>query len=257
MRKKIVAGNWKMNLSLVEGESLVKDIIAKLPSVSEPNQVIFCSPFIHIERISNILKSANHDALHAGAQNCNDHASGAYTGEISVSMLKEVGADTVIIGHSERRQYFNESNELLKSKVDFLIANQMHILFCCGEPLSIRETNQQNTYVETQLNESLFHLTADQLKGHISIAYEPIWAIGTGVTASTAQAQDMHAYIRSLLVGKYGKETANEISILYGGSCNASNAKELFDCEDVDGGLIGGAALKVETFVPIIEAMNS
>lgn len=256
MRKKIVAGNWKMNLSVSEGVNLVNEILSKMPSLKSHQHVVFCSPFTHLDRLSDSLKSQASPSIHKGAQNCNDKASGAYTGEISISMLKELNVDTVIIGHSERRQYFHESNEFLKAKVNALVEAKMHVLFCCGEPLSIREEGTQNQFVEKQLEESLFHLNADQLVSCITIAYEPIWAIGTGVTASTAQAQEVHAHIRSLLVNKYGADIANEISILYGGSCNAGNAKELFACADVDGGLIGGAALKADTFLPIIEAMN-
>ena len=255
MRKKIVAANWKMNLSIAEGVSLVNDVIAKLPALNNTGRVIFCLPFTHIDRVSPIIKALGNVNIQVGAQNCNDHLSGAFTGEISVSMLQELGVSTVIIGHSERRQYFNESNEFLKRKVDALIAAKMHILFCCGEPLNVREQNTQNEYVENQLNESLFHLSEEQIKNHITIAYEPIWAIGTGVTASTEQAQEMHAYIRNTLENKYQAATSDAISILYGGSCNANNAKELFRCADVDGGLIGGAALKAESFLPIIEAM--
>jgi triosephosphate isomerase len=256
MRKKIVAGNWKMNLSIAEGAELVGDILSKLPSLSEEANVIFCCPFTHLDRVSDVIKKSGNPNIHLGAQNCNDKVSGAFTGEIAIGMLKETGVDSVIIGHSERRQYFGEDHEFLKRKTDALVAAGMHVLFCCGEPLTVREAKQQNIYVEKQLEESLFHLSSGEMKASITIAYEPIWAIGTGVTASTGQAQEMHAHIRTLLINKFGVETAQEISILYGGSCNAANAKELFSCHDVDGGLIGGAALKAETFLPIIESMG-
>lgn len=256
MRKKIVAANWKMNLSIEEGKSLVNDVLAGLPALQESQLVIFCCPFIHLSSMRPLIREANSASIQLGAQNCHPAASGAFTGEVSIPMLKEVGVESVIIGHSERRQYFGETNEFLKSKLDALVAAGMHVLFCCGEPLTIRELDQQNEYVGNQLKESLFHLSADQIKASVTIAYEPIWAIGTGMTATTAQAQEMHAYIRSLIAGVYGQDTASEISILYGGSCNANNADELFACEDVDGGLIGGAALKADTFLPIVKAIS-
>lgn len=256
MRKKIVAGNWKMNLSVADGVTLVNNIVNSLPNLSEHQHVICCCPFTHLERTMLAVKASGKANIHLGAQNCHPAASGAFTGEISIPMLAELGVDTVIIGHSERRQYFNETPEFLKQKVDALVSAGLHVLFCCGEPLQIREANTQNDYVAAQLEQSLFHLSEEQMLSSITIAYEPIWAIGTGVTASTAQAQEMHAHIRSLLVSRYGATVAEATSILYGGSCNASNARELFACPDVDGGLIGGAALKAETFLPIIDAMN-
>ena len=252
MRKKIVAGNWKMNTTIADGRTLVQKIVKDLPNLQAHHHVIFCAPFTHLFALQNEL---NHPQLQLGAQNCHPKVSGAFTGEISISMLQEVGVQSVIIGHSERRQYFNESNAFLKEKVDALIEANMQILFCCGEPLEIREANNQNEFVATQLAESLFHLSAEQMQNHVTIAYEPIWAIGTGVTASTQQAQDMHAFIRQTLSQKMGNPVAESISILYGGSCNAQNAQELFACQDVDGGLIGGAALKAETFLPIIQAL--
>ncbi len=255
MRKKIVAGNWKMNLSIADGVNLVNEVISKLPSLPEQAHVIFCCPFTHLDRVSSSVNNTGNHQVHLGAQNCNDKASGAFTGEISIAMLKETGVDSVIVGHSERRQLFGEDHDFLKRKTDALVAAGMHVLFCCGEPLAVRESNKQNDYVANQLSESLFHLSAEEMMASITIAYEPIWAIGTGVTASTEQAQEMHAHIRSLLAHQFGEEIAQKISILYGGSCNAANAAELFACKDVDGGLIGGAALKSETFLPIIEAM--
>lgn len=255
MRKKIVAGNWKMNLSLAEGKQLVQDVVGNLPLLDENQEVIFCPPFTHLSTIGELLDESSDKSVRLGAQNVHPQASGAFTGEIAISMLQEVGVSHVIIGHSERRQYFKESNEFLKSKVDALIAAGTKVIFCCGEPLDVRNANAQNEFVSKQLVESLFHLSAEQMKANVIIAYEPIWAIGTGVTASTEQAQQMHAEIRQLLSTKYDENTANEISLLYGGSCNPTNAVELFSCPDVDGGLIGGAALKPETFIPIIYAM--
>lgn len=256
MRKNIVAGNWKMNLSIAEASYLVETIIDAAPALRENHVVVFCTPFTHLQTIAKIIDSKGHSQFTLGAQNCNDQISGAFTGEISVNMLKEIGVTHVIIGHSERRQLFGESSDFLKKKVDTLIAANMQILFCCGEPLEIRNAGEQNQYVQKQLSDSLFHLDAAQMKNHITIAYEPIWAIGTGVTASTQQAQDMHAHIRHVLSETYDSQLAADISILYGGSCNAQNAADLFANEDVDGGLIGGAALKAETFLPIISAMH-
>lgn len=256
MRKKIVAGNWKMNLSILEGNQLVSNCLDQMPSLEPHQQVIFCTPFVHLMSIAENISFKPMNNVLLGAQNCHDKSSGAYTGEISIAMLQEVGVKAVIIGHSERRQYFNESNEFLKSKVDALVASDMTVLICCGEPLEIREANTQNDYVKKQIEESLFHLSPAQIQNNIVIAYEPIWAIGTGKTASSDQAQEMHAYIRSIVSDKYGTMIADSLAILYGGSCNANNAEELFSCADVDGGLIGGAALKAETFIPIIAALK-
>jgi triosephosphate isomerase (TIM) len=253
MRKKIVAGNWKMNTSLADGTQLMTSIMEQMPPLEVHQHVIFCAPFTHLFSLDKLNKKTN---IHLGAQNCNSRPSGAFTGEISISMLKETGVTSVIIGHSERRQLFAETNDVLKQKVDALVNENMLVLFCCGEPLSVRETNTQNEYVANQLAESLFHLSAEVLTKNVVIAYEPIWAIGTGVTATTEQAQEMHAFIRNLIATNYESTTSNNMSILYGGSCNAQNAQELFACKDVDGGLIGGAALKVETFMPIIAAMQ-
>ncbi len=256
MRNKIVAGNWKMNVGIAEGQALIQEILSKMPQMKEGRQVIFCPPFTTLYHANETLKSQASNHAYIGAQNCHDKNSGAYTGEVSISMLKEIGIQHVIIGHSERRQYFNESNAFLKSKVDALIDAGLQVIFCCGEPLDIREANQQNQYVLNQLKESLFHLSAEQFSKHIVIAYEPIWAIGTGKTATSDQAQEIHAYIRSEINAQFNQDVAENTTILYGGSCNASNAVELFSCKDVDGGLIGGAALKAETFLPIIEAIQ-
>lgn len=252
MRKKIVAGNWKMNLNLAEGAELINDLYNSMPELNEHRLVVVAPPFVHIAQAGTQLATMNHVCL--GAQNCHHEASGAFTGEVSASMLSSAEVEYVIIGHSERRQYFNESNEILSRKVNQVLANGMKVIFCCGESLEVRDAGTHNAWVEEQLREGLFHLGADHLQ-NVVIAYEPIWAIGTGRTASAQQAQDMHAHIRSVLSAQYGAEVADSTSILYGGSCKPSNAAELFACADVDGGLIGGASLKAEEFIGIVSAM--
>lgn len=252
MRKKIVAANWKMNVTLDEGKNLVNGILAGMPSLSDNKEVVIAPTFIHIAQTAAQLQGTAH--VYVGAQNCYTETAGAYTGEISAPILKSAGVEYVIIGHSERREYFSETSAMLAKKVDQALANGLKVIFCCGEPLAIRDADTQNEYVGQQINEGIFHLSADAMK-NVVIAYEPIWAIGTGRTASTQQAQDMHAYIRSVLVGKYGADVAAATSILYGGSCKPSNAAELFACADVDGGLIGGASLKADEFLGIITAM--
>ena len=252
MRKKIVAANWKMNLNLEEGKNLVDGILSNLPSLTEQKQVVIAPSFVHLSQTANQLDEYEH--IYLGAQNCSTEVSGAYTGEVAASMLASVGVQYVIIGHSERREYFKESDEALVKKINQGLANNLHVIFCCGEALNIRDANEQNTYVGNQIEAALFHLSNEQLK-NITIAYEPIWAIGTGRTASSSQAQEMHAHIRSVINKKFGADAANNVSILYGGSCNDKNANELFSCADVDGGLIGGAALKVDAFLAIINAM--
>lgn len=252
MRKKIVAANWKMNLTLQEGKSLVEGILSSMPTANENRVVVIAPPFVHLAQTANQLSGANHVFL--GAQNCSYAASGAFTGEVSAAMLQNVGAKYVILGHSERRGYFHEDSAMLVKKMDQAFQQGLQVIFCCGEPLEIRDAETQNDFVGNQLAEALFHLNAEQLK-HVVVAYEPIWAIGTGRTASAAQAQEMHAHIRSVINHKFGIEAAENLSILYGGSCNAQNASELFTCPDVDGGLIGGAALKADSFVAIIDAM--
>ncbi len=252
MRKKIVAGNWKMNNTFEEGKALATEIVKR--SQSEVNNdaiMVLATPFIHLAEVGAMLKSSKNIFL--GAQNCNDQSSGAYTGEISVPMLKSVGVQYVILGHSERREYYNETNEWLAKKLDAVLANQLTPIFCCGEPLEIRENETHISYVQKQLTDSLFHLSKENFLKTV-IAYEPIWAIGTGRTASSAQAQEMHAEIRKHLAQKFGQDAADQVSILYGGSCKPSNAKELFDSADVDGGLIGGASLKAEDFLGIVNA---
>lgn len=252
MRKKIVAGNWKMNLNLEEGNKLVKEILSKLPALNEENQVVIAPPFIHIAQAIQQTKDAAYVSV--AAQTCHHEKSGAYTGEISASMLSNAGVQYVIIGHSERRAYNNENNALLAAKTNAALANGLKVIFCCGESLEIRDQNTQNSFVEQQLKDSLFHLD-EAAMSNIVIAYEPIWAIGTGRTASAEQAQEMHQHIRQVLNAKYGALVANDTSILYGGSCKASNAAELFAGADVDGGLIGGAALIADDFLGIINAM--
>lgn len=252
MRKKIVAANWKMNLDLAEGASLVNGLYNSMPELSEQRIVVIAPPFVHLAQAGTQLATMDH--VYLGAQNCHHEASGAYTGEVSAAMLKSAEVGYVIIGHSERRQYCGETNEMLAKKVNQVLANGLKVIFCCGEPLEVRDADTQNAYVETQLQEGLFHLSADHYR-NVVIAYEPIWAIGTGRTASAAQAQDMHAHIRGVLAAQYGGEVANSVSILYGGSCKPSNAAELFGNADVDGGLIGGAALKADEFTGIVSAM--
>lgn len=252
MRKKIVAGNWKMNMLAADAIALVNGITAGLPAISDNRQVVIAPPFVWIQQVSQLLEGKLH--ISTAAQNCHTEASGAYTGEVSAAMVKSAGAASVIIGHSERREYFKEDSVTLVKKIDQALANGLRVIFCCGEPLEIRDAETQNSHIATQVKEGLFHLNEEQLK-NVVIAYEPIWAIGTGRTASSAQAQDMHANIRSVLAAQYGAAVANDMSILYGGSCNQNNAAELFACPDVDGGLIGGAALKADTFLAIINAM--
>ena len=252
MRKKIVAGNWKMNLDLQDGVDLVEAIIDTLPTLSDARQVVIAPPAIHLTALYNYTEEIEH--VHLAGQNCNQHTNGAYTGEISAGMLWSTGASHVIIGHSERREYFNETDALLAEKTNAALDAGLTVIFCCGEPLAIRDADTQNEYVGNQIKAGIFHLDEAAL-ANIVLAYEPIWAIGTGRTASAQQAQDMHAHIRSVVAEKYGQNAADNMSILYGGSCKPSNAAELFACADVDGGLIGGASLNAEEFLGIIHAM--
>lgn len=252
MAKKVVAGNWKMNNTIEEGEKLTSEIVNMVADEAASGvDVVLCAPFVHLASVVKLAKGATN--IHVGAQNCSEHESGAYTGEVSAKMLASLGVTHVIIGHSERREYFGESNEMLAKKVDRALQHGLTPIFCCGEPLDIREENEQYEYVTEQITASLFHLDADALKKTI-IAYEPIWAIGTGKTASSAQAQEMHEKIRSHFASKYGKDVASSISILYGGSAKPSNAPELFAQADVNGGLIGGASLSSRDFVDIIKS---
>lgn len=250
-RRVIVAGNWKMNQNLMEAFRLASEIITA-SSVLEGNiSVVLAPPSLYLHAINGMRKDCPQCKI--AAQNCHYAANGAYTGEISAPMLKELGVDCVILGHSERRKYFQESHDFLAKKVDAVLANGMEAIFCCGEPLEIRQANEEEQYVQEQLEKGLFHLTADQFKSVI-VAYEPVWAIGTGQTASPEQAQSMHKFIRSLIEEKYSTEIAEQCTILYGGSCKPSNAKKLFAQPDVDGGLVGGAALKTEDFMQIVRA---
>ncbi len=251
MRRKIIAGNWKMNTTHDEAQKLASEVVHMvIDEVQNDALVVLCTPYVHLSSVKGLLPKGNRFFL--GAQNCSQHDSGAYTGEISAAMLKSYGVDFVILGHSERREYFKESNAELAQKVDQVLKNGMEVIFCCGEVLAEREAGTQNQVVATQLAEGLFHLSAEQI-AKVVIAYEPVWAIGTGKTASSEQAQEMQAYIRSLFAGKYGAATANNITIQYGGSMKPGNANELLGQPDVDGGLIGGAALKSRDFVDIIK----
>ena len=252
MRKNIVAGNWKMNKTLQEGIALAKELNEVLANERPNCDVIICTPFIHLASLTPLVDSAK---IGVGAENCADKESGAYTGEVSAAMVASTGAKYVILGHSERRAYYHETPEILKEKVRLALANGLTPIFCVGEVLEEREAGKQNEVVYGQLAGSLFDLTAEEFS-RLIIAYEPVWAIGTGKTATAAQAQEIHAYIRSVIAEKYGKDVADNTSILYGGSCKASNARELFANPDVDGGLIGGASLKAADFKGIIDAFN-
>jgi triosephosphate isomerase len=253
MRKQIAAANWKMNLTYQQGEKLLDDILIERIKLAPHQHVIFAVPYPYLLMTRSEVE--NDKNYHAASQNCYHKVSGAYTGEVSPSMLHSIGVPFCIVGHSERREYFNENDGILAEKVNLCLSNYITPIFCCGEPLAIREAGTQNDFVARQLKESLFHLSAKEITG-IIIAYEPIWAIGTGKTASTEQAQEMHAHLRSILAGQYGQEIADGISILYGGSVKASNAGEIFACPDVDGGLVGGASLVAADFVEIIRALK-
>lgn len=248
-RKQIVAGNWKMNMDFDEGRDLAISIIRKLGPLEAT--VIFCPPYIHLNYLSTLSKGL--DNLYIGAQNCHENNSGAYTGEISAGMLKSVGCQYVILGHSERREFYGEKDELLAKKVDAAIAQKLYPIFCVGEKLESREAGDQEKVVEEQLRNGIFHLDKEQFS-NVVIAYEPVWAIGTGKTASPNQAQEMHAFIRKLIAQKYDQQIAGETSILYGGSVKPDNAKEIFSQPDVDGGLIGGASLKAPDFVALVNS---
>ena len=240
MRKNIVAGNWKMNKTLQEGIALAKELNEALANEKPNCDVIICTPFIHLASVTPLVDAAK---IGVGAENCADKEKGAYTGEVSASMVRSTGADYVILGHSERRAYYNETPEILKEKVNLALQNNLKVIFCIGEVLEEREAGKQNEVVGAQLEGSLFDLTKEQFS-NIVLAYEPVWAIGTGKTATAEQAEEMHAFIRKTIENKFGAEAAENVSILYGGSCKPSNAREIFSKPDVDGGLIGGAALK-------------
>lgn len=254
MRKNIVAGNWKMNCTLSEGKKLASEVIHMVQDeVNNDADVILIPPFIHLTGLNNLIGSS--DNIFLGAQNCHQVESGAYTGEVSASMVASTGATHVIIGHSERREYFAETDELLAEKVTSALANNLTPIFCCGEPLDVRESGKHESHVESQVRNALFELS-EKVISKVVIAYEPVWAIGTGKTASAAQAQEMHQFVRGLLRDRYSNETAESISILYGGSVKPENAHEIFAQTDVDGGLIGGASLKSRDFTNIIKALS-
>ncbi len=250
MRKNIVAGNWKMNTNLTEGIDLARGIASQNPN--DKVELIIAPPFTHLSEIHNIIKDSK---VFLAAQNVSEHTSGAYTGEVAANMLKSVGVGLVIIGHSERRAYFKESGEALFKKIKNALAEGMKVIYCVGEGLEEREKGMQNEVVKKQLEESLF-LLSEQEMSNVIIAYEPVWAIGTGKTASPEQAQEMHSFIRKSVQAKYGQAISDTISLLYGGSCKPSNAQELFAQKDIDGGLIGGAALKAEDFLKIANSFS-
>jgi triosephosphate isomerase len=254
MRKNIVAGNWKMNMDLEKGIQLFNEIQQLLKEeVKGDQEVIICSPYIHLSSLSQLVGPSTN--LSIGAQNCHQADSGAFTGEVSASMIASTGAAYVIIGHSERRLYFSESNSILAQKLDAVLKNGMAPIFCIGETLEQRNNKTYFEVIKEQLTEASFHLQGAEYSKMI-LAYEPVWAIGTGLTASPEQAQEIHSFIRSLLANKYDQDLANNMTILYGGSCNPKNASELFAKSDIDGGLIGGASLKARDFVDIIKALN-
>jgi triosephosphate isomerase len=253
MRTQIAAANWKMNLTFQQGEKLLDDILAAEIKLKDYQKTIFAVPYPYLTMTrSEVADETNY---YVSAQNCYHKKSGAYTGEVSVEMLHSLKIIYCVVGHSERREYFSETNAMLADKVNLCLENFITPIFCCGEALAIREAGTQNEYVALQLKESLFHLTEEQIKG-IVIAYEPIWAIGTGKTATIAQAQEMHAHLRSIIASQYGEAIANQVPILYGGSVKANNAKELFSCPDVDGGLVGGASLVASDFIEIIRSLK-
>ncbi len=247
MRKQIVAGNWKMNTNIAEGAELAKMVIAQKTTLKTDVELVLIPPFTHIHEVA---KTVSGTTIKVGAQNCAEWSKGAYTGEVAASMIKAVGATHVVIGHSERREYFKEDNHLLYRKIKEALNNGLTPIYCCGEKLDEREAGKYFDVVEQQISESLFELTGEQMQ-KIVIAYEPVWAIGTGRNATAEQAQEMHAYIRKVLAKKFGQDLANSISILYGGSCKPSNAAEIFAKPDVDGGLIGGASLVADDFIAI------
>lgn len=250
MRKNIVAGNWKMNTTLPEGLKLAEEVNAAVAAAKPKCDVIICVPFTHLAPIAACI---DQNVLGLGAENCADHASGAYTGEVSAPMVASTGATYVILGHSERRQYYGEDSKILREKLGLALANGLTPIFCIGEVLEERENGTFNDVVKTQIEEALFDLSAEDFS-KIILAYEPVWAIGTGKTATPDQAEDMHAHIRATIAAKYGNEVADNTSILYGGSCKPSNAAELFAKPDIDGGLIGGASLKCADFMGIVNA---
>ncbi len=249
MRKKIVAGNWKMNTTVAEGVALAKDLVAALGQVPSDVNLVVAPPFVHLTSVGEVIADSK---IALSAQNCANKAKGAYTGEVAAAMIAGVGCEYVILGHSERRQYYGETSATLVEKMALAFENGLKPIYCVGEMLAEREAGNHFAVVRAQIEEVLFGLTAEQM-ANVVIAYEPVWAIGTGVTATSEQAQEIHAFIRKVLAEKFGA-LAEEITILYGGSCKPSNAKELFACPDIDGGLIGGAALKAADFIAIAQS---
>ena len=251
MRKNIVAGNWKMNTTVAEGVQLAKEVNEAVATAGELKcDVVIGVPFTHLTAVKDVIDI---EKVGLSAENCANKEKGAYTGEVSAAMVASTGANYVILGHSERREYYNETPEILKEKVDLALANGLKIIFCCGESLELRNAGTYEEFIKAELKDSLFHLSAEEF-ANIVIAYEPIWAIGTGVTATSDQAEEVHAFIRSFLAEKYGETVANDTTILYGGSCKPSNAPELFAKPNLDGGLIGGASLKAADFMGIVTA---
>ena len=251
MRKNIVAGNWKMNTTVAEGVQLAKEVNEAVAAAGELKcDVVIGVPFTHLTAVKDVIDI---EKVGLSAENCANKEKGAYTGEVSAAMVASTGANYVILGHSERREYYNETPEILKEKVDLALANGLKIIFCCGESLELRNAGTYEEFIKAELKDSLFHLSAEEF-ANIVIAYEPIWAIGTGVTATSDQAEEVHAFIRSFLAEKYGETVANDTTILYGGSCKPSNAPELFAKPTIDGGLIGGASLKAADFMGIVTA---
>ena len=250
MRKNIVAGNWKMNLNRNEGIKLVEDILNLLSSNST-SEVVFSPSFLYLHKVNKMC--ANDNLLQTASQNISHNESGAFTGEVSAKMVNSLNVKYTILGHSERREYFNETNIELKQKVDLSLKNNLEIIFCCGESLNQRESGVHFDWIKQQLTESIFHLTEKEFE-KVVIAYEPIWAIGTGVTASSDQAEEIHQFVRNVITEKYNENIAENTSILYGGSCNPTNAKELFSKKNIDGGLIGGASVNAENFTRIIKS---
>lgn len=251
MRKKVVAGNWKLNTNLPEGVQLAKEVSELVVKKGADDVVVILGP--PSTHLSKVVENINISRVAVAAQNCAAEENGAYTGEVSAEMVRSTGADYVILGHSERREYYGETSETLNKKLALALKHKLIPIYCCGEPLEVREAGDQNNFVKQQLEETIFNLYPEDYK-RLIIAYEPIWAIGTGKTATADQAQEMHAFIRSAIAQKYGNEVADDVSILYGGSCKPGNAKEIFANEDVDGGLIGGASLKADDFLAIINS---
>lgn len=253
MRKQVAAANWKMNGTYQQAESLLSEILNAGITLSADQLVVFAVPFPFLIRTNEIISGKKNYSI--AAQNCHEKASGAYTGEVSAEMLKSIGINYCVIGHSERREFFSETNQQLAAKTDILLKNDIVPIFCCGEPLAVREAGSQDAHVAKQIRESLFHLPEEAMR-KVVVAYEPIWAIGTGKTASTQQAQEMHASLRNVIREQYGETVASEVPILYGGSVKANNASELFSSPDVDGGLVGGASLIAAEFIKIIQSLK-